>query len=158
VTMFAASARHTTAGAKGFVPDRGIDIAPKKQRATLIDMSRRWIEAQEARKREKEFRLARIRARIEAEAARFRAMQNMVPPTRPMDLVAQVAVWHGIEFADIRSRSRKREIVAAKHDAVAAVYLNCQIDGRRYSLNELGKVFDVDHTTVLNSLKNRGLR
>lgn len=156
--MFAASARHTTAGAKRFVPDRGIDIAPKKQRATVIDLSKRWIEAQDARRREQEARHTRIRARIEAEAERFRELQNMVPPTRPMDLVAQVAAWHGIEFADIRGKSHKRTFVAARHDAVAAVYLNCKIDGRPHSLQELGRIFDIDHTTALNSLKKRGLR
>lgn len=74
------------------------------------------------------------------------------------NMIAMVAVWHDVTVEDIMRKSRAHPIVAARHDAIAAVYLNCRIEGRRYLLGELGRPFGLDHTSCLYVLQKRGLR
>jgi hypothetical protein len=77
--------------------------------------------------------------------------------SHPRRIIAQVAAWHGMPFGDVVGRSHKRPTVAARHDAIVAIYINCRIDGRRYSMPELGRLFKRDHTTILSVFNKFGL-
>lgn len=85
----------------------------------------------------------------------------VVEPIRfssPSTIIARVVVWHRhVTFDDVMSERRTRRIVAARFDAIAAVHENCRIDGRRYSLLDLGRAFGRDHTSILNALRKRGI-
>lgn len=72
-------------------------------------------------------------------------------------LVEQVAFWHGITVREVMGRGRSWAVVAARFDAIAAVYVNCSIAGRKYRQTELGRLFDRDHATIIQALKQRGL-
>lgn len=81
---------------------------------------------------------------------------RIVEFTQPRILLEQVAFWHEVTVADLRGPERRFH--AARFDAIAAVYVNCRIDGRRLSLHEIGRHFGFrDHTTILNALRRRGL-
>lgn len=152
--------RNTLAGAKRIVFDEGINIAPRapSSRERLITLSRRWQATQE---RKEEAAKA-----IEDAIERARRLHRKIPRpyvdpvagTSPRKLIAMVAAWHGVGELDVMGKDRRRNAVDARHDAVVAVYLNCKIDGRRYSLTELGRVFGIDHTSALHALKKRGVK
>ena len=87
------------------------------------------------------------------------------PTRRPArQIIDMVACWHGLVARDILEDSRFSHIMAATHDAIAAVYLNCTryraIDNTwvHPSLARLGAIFERDHTTCHNSLKKQGLK
>lgn len=150
----AVSSRHTMAGAQRIVVDDGFRVKRPYRRERLIALSQRWQAAQNARQRT----AAAISEVIERTKRQHRRTRPGNHGANPHKIIAMVAAWHGIGPRDVLSKSRRDVIVAAKHDAVAAVYLNCKIDGRRYSLTDLARVFDVDHTTAHHALKRRGLR
>lgn len=136
----------TMAGARQIVVDDGFNITPRRKREAVTMLSLRWQAEQEAKRRADEvIQEAKERAR------------NAYGST-PRILISMVAAWHGLGELDLFSASRRAPIVAAKHDAIAAVYLNCRIDGRRYSLPELGRLFAIDHTTAMHALRKRGLK
>lgn len=69
------------------------------------------------------------------------------------DIIATVALKHGVTPAEIKGRSRKVEIVAARHEAMA--------ETRRLrpdlSYPLIGKLFGGrDHTTVIHAVKKMG--
>lgn len=75
--------------------------------------------------------------------------------------IQAVASEYKVSIADIFGRSRKWEIVSARHAAIRAVakaigyrpsYSNCAI-GSNGSASRLGKLFDRDHTTILYAMK-----
>ncbi len=68
------------------------------------------------------------------------------------ELIDRVAAWHQLGRADILSKSRRRRLVAARFDAVAAVHAAYP----RLSLGALGRIFQRDRTTILNALQSRG--
>lgn len=163
MTFLAVSSSRTMAGAQKFVTDEGINIAPrhKSGRERLIELSRQWQASQqakqEARQRAKEA-FHEVVQRAKRKHRRTRPNEPGNNGSHPREIVAMVAAWHGMGERDVYSRSRRVPVVMAKHDAVAAVYLNCRIDGRQYTLSELGRVFGIDHTSALHALKKRGLR
>lgn len=85
------------------------------------------------------------------------------PTRRPArQIIDMVACWHGLVARDILEDSRFNHIMAARHDAVAAVYLNCmrfhEGEWTRLSLMRMASIFDRDHTSILHSLKKQGLK
>jgi hypothetical protein len=82
---------------------------------------------------------------------------NFTPRTKAQQIIADMAHQHGLTYGDIMGKSRRDPIVAARHAAIAAVYLNCRIDGCRYSLPKLGRVFGLDHTSCLFALRKMGI-
>ncbi|WP_181257156.1 hypothetical protein [Pseudaminobacter soli (ex Li et al. 2025)] len=143
----AVSSKHTMAGAQRVVVDDGFRLKRlyRRQRVTLLSL--RWLAAQEA--------LGRTAAAVEAIEQPDEPEDN---GPNPEEIIAAVAAEHGVEVRGILSTSLRSDIVAARGDAVAAVYLNCQIDGRRYTLTELGRVFGFDRTAVRRMLQKRGLK
>lgn len=155
--MFAAYGMNTMRGARQFVPDEGLTIVRPRRREHLIEISRRWQAEQEAKKARKEA----FREMIAAASRKHRRTRPFEPGNRgsPVtELIARVGAWHGITAEEIRGRSRTISVAAARFDAIAAVYLNCRIDGRQYSLPELGRTFERDHTSVLYALQRLGLK
>lgn len=90
---------------------------------------------------------------------RYLAVEPL-PLSTHREVIARVVAWHlGVTVEDVMGKSRRRPVIAAKFDAIAAVYAICRIDGRRYSLSELGRAFGGrDHTSMLSALRRRGDR
>lgn len=160
--MFVVSYSKTMAGAKRIVVDEGFQRrTPRRDR--LNAMSREW----EARRQAKAEEERQAKKQAAAIVAKWRRKQQQIK--RPIrievaevntahgGIIARVAFWHGLTVADIMGKSRSDIIVAARHDAIAAVYLNCRIEGRQYSRPKLGQIFGLDHTTCLFALRKRGL-
>lgn len=152
--MFAVSARRTMAGARPKVSPPN----PTIRRDNVIDMSRRWLAAQEDRRRVEAERRDGIRARLDAVRARTTVMNIAVPETDPRDLIAMVAAWHGVSVKEIMGPGRTVRVVAARLDAIVAVYRNCRCHGDVCSLANLGRMFNRDHTTILATLQKAGIR
>src|SRR5690606_25185830 len=62
-----------------------------------------------------------------------------------------VGLKHNIPVRYILGLSRQRKVVAARHEAIAAVYQHTQA-----SMPAVGRFFDRDHTTVLAALRKMG--
>ncbi|MGB3898169.1 MAG: hypothetical protein WA973_06410 [Mesorhizobium sp.] len=154
---------NTMAGAQQIVFDEGINIAPrhKTRRERVIELSRQWQideqRRQEAHQREQEaFREVIQRAKQKHRVERPHGAEDK--GSHASEIIAMVAAWHGVEEQEIYSRSRVVKVIAARHDAIAAVYLNCRINGKRYSQPKLGRVFGIDPTSIYHALKMRGLK
>lgn len=101
-----------------------------------------------------------IEASQRVKEGQHRAFAKSLKPighTPATQIIEQVAFWHSIGTKDILSESRSRHITAARQDAIAAVYLNCQVNGRGYGLPDLGRLFNRDHTTAHHALRKRGM-
>jgi chromosomal replication initiation ATPase DnaA len=57
----------------------------------------------------------------------------------------------------VMSVSRNRKVVAARTDAIGAVWLNCEVEGARPMLPSVGRIFKRDHTTILHALRKLGI-
>lgn len=153
--MFAVSDRRTMANAKRIVPDPD---RPTPRRDTLRDLSLAWIAKQRQEREDTERRIADQREREKREWELSRRTTPVPSKTQPRELIARVAAWHGVTFDAIMSPDRSRAVVEARWDCIAAVNLNCEINGRAYTLNELGRLFSRDHSSVINGLRTRGLK
>lgn len=94
---------------------------------------------------EAETRAAEIIAAAKAEAAEVLKQSGV--PVR--DTIREVAGRHGIDPALIVGPFRNKRIVAIRHEAIALAHL------RRpdLSLQQLGRAFDRDHTSILHALR-----
>lgn len=74
---------------------------------------------------------------------------------RIIDLMARM---HGVTYADVLGRSRRRErIIPARQAAICAVKEWETINGRAISMPLLGRLFGGrDHTTILHAMQKRG--
>lgn len=77
----------------------------------------------------------------------------VIPRTEAQQIIADVAHAHGLTYADILSQSRRRKLVAARHDAIAAVK-NAK---PMISLEQLGRLFRRDYSSIRHALVQRGL-
>ena len=162
--MFVVYGGRTMANAKQIVPDTGIDLRRGRRRESLAAMSRRWIEQQKQKAEEEERRRqakAANRAKQEEErrARQAAAVGKLIGdiPTSAACIIEQVAFWAGVTIEDIMGKSRDRRIKDIRWDAMIAVYDNCRLNGERYGLVQIGRVFGVDHTTALNCFRKRGV-
>jgi len=78
---------------------------------------------------------------------------NMLAPPSWKFLVALAAVRHGVSRKDIMGATRVRPVVAARHEAMALVYSHT-----RHRMLEIGRLFDQDHTCVLNAIQKMGAK
>ncbi len=76
-----------------------------------------------------------------------------LPPAPSRELAARVAAWHHLTAKEIFGPSRRPGIVAARHDAMAAV----RMANPALSLPMIGRVFKRDHTTVMHALQKLGV-
>lgn len=155
----------TMANARCIVPDEGFQRrTPLRDR--LNAMSLEWEARRQAKLDAERKALERAREQAAAHIARWKHKRPVKPVqidiaevnTAHGDIIARVAAWHCLTVADIMAKSRADRIVACRHDAIVAVYLNCRIQGRSYSLKELGRAFGLDHTSVLFALRKLGVR
>lgn len=173
--MFVATATRTMAGAKQVMTyDPGINCRPLHRRSALVEASRRWQEAHDRRKaellaqleaeraargekraRQRQEKLHRLHER---ERMREHISQMVVERSSIKEIIIRVAAWHGRKYSEIIGQSRNRELMVARHDAIAAVYLIFRSERRHLSLPEMGRAFGGrDHTTILHALRQRGI-
>jgi len=67
-------------------------------------------------------------------------------PTSAASVVHDVSIFTGVTPAQIFGRSRRKTIVAARHEVWARLHR------LGWSLSALGRAFDRDHTTILAAL------
>lgn len=82
----------------------------------------------------------------------FRAVNMLAPPSWRF-ILSLVALKHGVMQRDILGPHRYRELVAARHEALALTYRHTQM-----SMPNVGRYFNRDHTTVLHALNKLGAR
>lgn len=69
------------------------------------------------------------------------------------NIVNEVAEKHGICAGDIMGKSRRRDIYAARKEAIMRIWDEVRMhDGSRPSLPVIGRWFQRDHTTILYTL------
>lgn len=102
-------------------------------------------------------------ARLEAE--RMATLPQPVPVAEPEPentvvafvspmraLITRIAEDHGLTYADMIGKSRRKHIVQARHEAIWAVR-----DARPdMSLPQIGRLFHKDRTSILHALRKRG--
>jgi chromosomal replication initiator protein len=62
-------------------------------------------------------------------------------------IISKVAAYYGMSNAEIRGKSRKKELVKARW--IAMYYIREQTD---FTLKTIGDMFGRDHTTVIHAL------
>lgn len=70
------------------------------------------------------------------------------------ELIERVGAWHGISRDDIVRYTRRRTVMAARYDAIAAV----KIAYPNLTTSALGRIFRRDHSTIYYALRKRGLK
>lgn len=154
--MFAVAYQRTEQGALG----RRRPPEPKQtgRREALIRMAQEWERKRQEQKAEQE---EQARRRSELRQQMVERMQNRIPQpsARPFvearTLVARVAAWHGFTYDDLVGPKRERiRLVPARFDAIAAVKQNYP----SISSLHLGRMFNRDHASILNALRQRGMR
>jgi len=80
-------------------------------------------------------------------------------PVTMTTIVARVAAAHRMPVADLMGRSKLRCYVLPRHEAMWRMRQVMRSDGvtPRYSLPQIGRFFDRDHTTVIAAC-NRHLK
>jgi chromosomal replication initiation ATPase DnaA len=71
----------------------------------------------------------------------------MTPADETRSIVRQAAELYGVTVDDMFGPSKRRDIVAARSEAVYQVY-RAKYDRGRWSLVKIGKLFGMHHTTV----------
>ena len=149
--MILVAYQRTMAGAKQFVPDTGIQLRKPPLAPVVVPEPRKVLRFM-PRPPMPVFIWSR------PAKPRYLAVEPL-PLSSPRDVIERVVAWHPkVTVEDVIDSSRMRRIIPARFDAIAAVYENCRIDGRRYSLPELGRAFGRDHTSILAALRKRGYR
>lgn len=70
------------------------------------------------------------------------------------DIAIEVAARYGLPLGELTGPARHKSVCAARFEAMHLIYQERWPNGRRvYSLPQIGKFFNRDHTTVLNALK-----
>lgn len=77
----------------------------------------------------------------------------VIPRTEAQQIIHNVAADHGLTAADILGKSRRRKVIEARFDAVAAV----KTARPMMTLNQLGRLFKRDHTSAHAALRKRGM-
>lgn len=71
------------------------------------------------------------------------------PALSPAQLIIyNVALKHGLTYADIMGRSRKADIVTARHEAMYELRQT-----GKYTLPQIGRFMHRDHTTILHACR-----
>lgn len=139
--MFFASDRHTMANARPKFRNPEPEVP---QRISIIEASRRW--------KERQAELKRLRVIEEMKVAPpppLRTFDDRPARMSARDIIAVVAVVHGVHASDITGHSRHKQIVAARFDAIRAV-----ADAwPELTQTAMGRIFKRDHTSILNALK-----
>jgi len=71
----------------------------------------------------------------------------------PVEIIKRVCDRHGVTLFAIRGKCRAAFLAAVRHQAIVRVYLARP----KASLPEIGRWFDLDHTTILSAVRKSGL-
>lgn len=82
---------------------------------------------------------------------------QVVIPQRVRDTIERVCADHGVYFDELLERSRYPYLVAARHEAMAAVRRLRTPVGRPFSYSQIGRIFDRDHSTVMHACRKWGV-
>lgn len=82
---------------------------------------------------------------------RIGAPFNFLKEPGALALVKFAALKHGLRVEDIMGRSRLVNIVRARHEAIWLV----KSHRPWMSLPEIGRIFNIDHTTVLHAIRKQ---
>ena len=116
--------------------------------------ARRWADAEIERLRA--VAAAKQRATAWHDWKLYTRLANIPRPaarTPAREIIERVAAWHQLPSAFILSTSRRRFIVEARFDAIAAV----KLAHPSISLHRLGEIFGRDHSTIFDALRKRGI-
>lgn len=117
--------------------------------------AREWADAQIERMRAEA--ADKLRALARHDWALYSRLANIPRPAPRMparEIIERVAAWHGVNVADLMSRSMRQIFIEARFDAIAAV----KLVHPHLSLPGLARIFDGrDHTTIFNALRRRGI-
>lgn len=73
---------------------------------------------------------------------------------RIRSIIANVATVRGLTLADLIGPARHREVAYARFEAMAKLrQLRNHRGGHQFSLPQIGRAFDRDHTTALASIR-----
>lgn len=104
------------------------------------------------------------KAKAEIEALRLAEIANPIIPRKavalqgtPKSRLIEMCEKSGVDYFDIIGPSRREVFTEIRHRLVGAMYLELTRDGREFSLTQMGKLFDRDHSTIINSLKRCGI-
>ncbi|WP_173931374.1 helix-turn-helix domain-containing protein [Chelativorans sp. Marseille-P2723] len=114
------------------------------ERAKQMEKSLDTLKAQRAA----EIRFSKMMAEISSRSEKRRSA-----PIRVIDIIAIVAAKHGLTIGDIKGPLRQRNIVLARHEAIALA----RKERPDLSLTQLGRQFDRDHTSILHALRRMGM-
>lgn len=67
-----------------------------------------------------------------------------------LDLTKDIAKSHGVEMRELLSRTRTQHVVRARHSVWR------ELHSRGWAFIEIGRVFLMDHTTVMHAVKGVG--
>jgi hypothetical protein len=71
------------------------------------------------------------------------------PALSPAQLIIyNIALKHGLTYADIMGKSRQAHIVTARHEAMYELHKT-----GKYTLSQLGRFMHRDHTTILSACR-----
>ena len=84
--------------------------------------------------------------------AKYRAISVLSDLPSGKDIIKGVCERHGVSMSAILGHNRQRRIVAVRQQAMVEVYETRE----DYSLSQIGRLFNRDHTTILAALKKHG--
>lgn len=135
----------------------------RKRKEILLELERREkikkeAEAAAAKKSLDQYRrMEKIRAKRPSETSTFNdAMQIKLPscvkgisaPFKMRAIVAKVLVNHNYNWTEIVGKSRKQKICEVRFE----IWSDLQLAG--YSLPQIGRLFNKDHTTILSGIRS----
>lgn len=85
------------------------------------------------------------------EPMRFGTPFNFLKEPGTLALVKFAALKHGLRVEDIMGRARIVNIIRARHEAIWLV----KSHRPWMSLPEIGRIFNIDHTTVLHAIRKQ---
>lgn len=77
----------------------------------------------------------------------------LTPKARAKLIVRAIAMRHGMRLEDIMGRGRTKPVVTARHEAIAAVY----VEFSHWSLEAIAQFFGIHHTSVLHAIYKLGV-
>jgi chromosomal replication initiation ATPase DnaA len=75
---------------------------------------------------------------------------SVTPSAATQALVRDVADRHGVGVAELYGRSRVREVVAARFEAIALLR---ESDAAKWTTTRLGALFNRDHSAIVYALR-----
>jgi len=84
----------------------------------------------------------------------LQSLEFLPAPRRAKMIKAHAAKAHGLTVEDLEGPRRTSAVVRARWEAIAAIAKA----NPSWSLPQIGRCFNKDHTTVLNALREMGVR